>query len=315
MKHYFGLWIAISCSPFLNAQNVGIGTTVTKARLSLNGGLVIDQNDLNQGVLDVNNTNALFFGSDMKTGILNNRTPGQVSRSGLGFVTGGNRRMIIDSLGRVGINANANINYRLFVGGSTYSDDAVVGNTMEVNGRLSVNSSNHGALLYLKGILPSNDWGQHIILENKSDITYAAIMYDGDGLKMRNFNAGDKFYFRNSANESSMIIDDNGNITNNGDGLVVNSSSTQLRTFLYSGALLKNLNPGSSVRIAIAFPAFASVPYVSLAQVAEGTGSYDKVVYNVTDVTTTTAKISVYNPTDVVAEIDGLVKAIIVGAK
>jgi hypothetical protein len=316
MKQYLGLLIlAIHCTPFLTAQNVGIGTTVPKARLALNGGLVIDQLDLNQGVLDVNNTNALFFGSDMKTGILNNRTPGQVSRSGLGFVTGGNRRMIIDSLGRVAINATTNINYRLFVSGSTYSDDAVVGNTMEVNGRLSVNSSNHTALLYLKGILPSNDWGQHIIMENKSNASYGSIMYDDGGMKMRNFSAGNRFYFRNSANESSMIIDDDGNITNNGDGLVVNSGSTQLKTYLYSGALLKNLNPGSSVRILIAFPAFASVPYVSLSQVAEGTGSYDKVVYNVTDVTTTTAVIAVYNPTDVVAAIDGLVKAIIVGAK
>ena len=152
-------------------------------------------------------------------------------------------------------------------------------------------------------------------MENRSDASYGAIMYDGGGIKMRNFNAGDKFYFRNSANENSMIIDDNGDITNNGDGLVVNSSSTQLKTYLYTGALQKNLTAGSAVRVTIAFPAFAAVPYVSLAQVAEGTGSYDKVVYNITDVTTTTAVVAVYNPTDVTAAIDGLFKAIIIGAK
>ena len=316
MKQFilFAFAAMIVCQ-FVKAQNVGIGTTIPKARLALNGGLVIDQGDLNQGVLDVNNNNALFFGSDMKTGILNNRTPGSVSRSGLGFVTGAARRMIIDSLGRVGINTNSDPDYRLNVLGTTFSSDAVVGNTMEVLGRLSVNSNNHSALLYLKGTLPSNDWGQHIILENKSNTNYGSIMYDDGGMKLRNFNAGDRFYFRNSANENSMVIDDNGNITNNGNGLVVNSSSTQLKTYLYSGPIQKNLGAGSSIRVAIAFPAFAAVPHVSIAQVAEGDGSYDKVVYNVTDVTTTTAVIAIYNPTNVNAGIDGFVKAIIIGAK
>jgi hypothetical protein len=300
---------------FANAQSVGIGTTQPKAMLALDGGLVIDQGDHNQGILDMVSNNALFFGSDMKTGILNSRVAGSVSRSGLGFVTSGSRRMIIDSFGRVGINSPADPSFRLYVNGTTFSSDAVIGNTMEVNGRLSVNTDKHDALLYLKGILPVNDWGQHIIMENKSNTSYGAIMYDDGGMKLRNFGVGDRFYFRNSANNTSMAIDDDGNITNNGDGLVVNSSSTQLKTFLYTGALQKNLGAGSAVRVGISFPAFAAVPYVSMAQVAEGTGSYDKVVYNITDVTTTTAVVAVYNPTTVTAAIDGVFKAIIIGAK
>src|SRR5688572_6732573 len=133
-KFTFFSFMAMLFCQVVSAQKVGIGTNDPKARLALNGGLVIDQGDLNQGVLDANNTNALFFGGDMKTGILNNRTAGSVSRSALGFVTSGIRRMIIDSLGRVAIGLNPNPNYNLAVGGRTYLTDAVVGNSMEVSG-------------------------------------------------------------------------------------------------------------------------------------------------------------------------------------
>ncbi|MES2645816.1 MAG: hypothetical protein V4717_02985 [Bacteroidota bacterium] len=309
------LLLLLAISQLVTSQSVGIGTLQPKAMLAIDGGLVIDQGDHNTGSISAINNNALIFGSDMKTGIFNNRTPGLLSRSGLNFVTGGFRRMTIDSIGRVSINTNTALNFSLNVGGNSYFADAVVGNNLEIGGRLSINSSNKSALLYLKGILPENDWGQHIMMESRFNSETGAILYDDFGMKFRNFGVGDKFYFRNSANENSMTIDDDGNITNNGAGMVTNSSSTQLKTFLYSGGVAADLGVGKSVTFVIGGWNFSSIPYVAVAQVPGGTASYDKVIYTIHDVTTTTAIVTMYNPTNVTADISGTFRAIAIGAK
>ncbi|MEI2738466.1 MAG: hypothetical protein V9F01_06760 [Chitinophagaceae bacterium] len=100
---------------------------------------------------------------------------------------------------------------------------------------------------------------------------------------------------------------------NSGDGIVRSSNGNQLRTQLFTAPLSVGLGAGTSYLFNITFPAFTSVPHISVAQVAEGTYSYRKLVYNIHDVTTTAAQITIFNPTDEAAVIDGIFKAIIIG--
>jgi hypothetical protein len=100
---------------------------------------------------------------------------------------------------------------------------------------------------------------------------------------------------------------------NNGDGIVRSSNGNQLRTELYSGPLSTGIGAGVAVLFNISFSAFSSVPHVSVAQVPEGTLSYRKLIYDVHDVTTTSAQVTIYNPTPEAATINGNFKAIIIG--
>ena len=96
---------------------------------------------------------------------------------------------------------------------------------------------------------------------------------------------------------------------------MVNSSSTQLKTYLYSGTIDKTLGAGSSTTFVIGGWNFAGVPFVSVAQVPAGTASYDKVVYTIHNVTTTGAIVTMYNPTNITADVAGTFRAIAIGAK
>ncbi len=98
-----------------------------------------------------------------------------------------------------------------------------------------------------------------------------------------------------------------------GDGIVRSSNGNQLRTQLYSGAISANLSAGGSITFNIGFSAFSTAPHISVAQVAEGSNSYDKVIYTVHDVTTISAQVTIYNPTSGAANINGNFKAIIIG--
>jgi hypothetical protein len=80
------------------AQNVGIGTTAPKVRLSVDSSIMIDQSNSNTGNLG---RGALLFGDDGKVGIGRSWLNGSVARSGLSFYTNNLRRMTIDSTGNV----------------------------------------------------------------------------------------------------------------------------------------------------------------------------------------------------------------------
>ena len=302
------------------AQRVGIGTMQPTAMLSIDSGLVIDQGDHNKGVL---NPSALSFGGDAKTGILNNRTPGSVLRSGLSFITGGFRRVIIDSVGNIGIGVSSHPDYRLNVSGTTFTSSLVVNANTSIGGQLSVNSQNTTALVYLKGIAGTpGDWGQHIILENRTTADYGAILYDINGMKFRNFNASNGFYFRNSANTNSMYINATGDVSaagtvsvQGGKGIVRSSNATQLKTVLITIPLPSaNLAPGGYQQVNFTFEAFSEIPNVSLAQIS--TESSKRLVYTLHNVSTTGGTLTVFNTTaDYVAPIGGIIKATVIGAE
>lgn len=130
-----------------NTGRVGIGTNVPNARLALDSGMVIDQDDKNVGGL----SSALVFGSDGQTGISRSTLVGSTTRSGLGFHVKGARSMVLDSTGQLGI-GTINPLQTLHVAGNSYVSGNlglgtsaptnrlhVVGNAL-VDGSLNVNA-------------------------------------------------------------------------------------------------------------------------------------------------------------------------------
>ena len=141
-----------------NSGRVGIGPLVPKARMAVDSSLMIDQANTNDNTLG---KGALLFGSDGKVGIFRNTLCcGFNSRSGLSFTTNDVRWMLIDSMGRVGINT-PNPSQFLHVNGNAV-----------VNGSLGIGSStpdyafeNLGGYNYMyyslgigTGIVPSSTW-------------------------------------------------------------------------------------------------------------------------------------------------------------
>jgi len=131
-----------------NTGRVGIGTNTPNARLAIDSGIVIDQDDLNTGTL----SSALVFGSDGQTGISRSAAVGSTTRSGLAFHIKGLRRMLLDSTGQLGIGTvnpvqalhvvgNGYVSGNLGIGTAAPSNKLhVVGNAL-VDGSLNVNTS------------------------------------------------------------------------------------------------------------------------------------------------------------------------------
>lgn len=144
----FGIAFSLLFSFCTIAQRVGIGTTNPLARLAVDSGILIDQSNLNQGNLTAG---ALQFGSDGVVGISRSTVSGSAARSGIGFYTGAFRRMLIDSVGRVGINTtiplqrlhvdgNAYVSGNIGVGVSDPGFDIHIANSARIGGYIGVNA-------------------------------------------------------------------------------------------------------------------------------------------------------------------------------
>jgi hypothetical protein len=118
-----------------NTGRVGIGVTTPNARFAVDSSIMVDQENGNTGSL----TSALLFGSDGQAGISRSFLAGSTTRSGLGFHTGGLRRMVLDSTGQLGI-GSINPIQALHVVGSGY-----------ITNNLGVGASNPTERLHVAG--------------------------------------------------------------------------------------------------------------------------------------------------------------------
>jgi hypothetical protein len=143
---FLALWLLVSTIG--SSQRVGIGTTNPLARLAVDSGILIDQSNLNLGNLIAG---ALQFGSDGAVGISRSALTGSAARSGLAFYTGSFRRLLIDSVGRVGINTifpgqrlhvegNAYIAGNIGVGIPDPAFDIHINNSARIGGYLGINA-------------------------------------------------------------------------------------------------------------------------------------------------------------------------------
>ena len=99
------------------SQRVGVGTNEPLARLSVDSSIMLDQSNVNQGNLL---SGSLLFGSDGAAGIGRSTLNGNAARNGLGFFTQGFRRMLLDSVGRLGIGTSIPLQ-RLHLEGNFYT--------------------------------------------------------------------------------------------------------------------------------------------------------------------------------------------------
>jgi hypothetical protein len=114
-----GLFILFNSSLSAHAQNVGVGLSNPLCKLSINGSLMIDQNNTNFGTLD---SAALVFGSAGTTGIISKKTF-TGNQHGLSFFTNGTDRVTLSDNGNLAIGAGPQPTYRFYVNnGNSYFD-------------------------------------------------------------------------------------------------------------------------------------------------------------------------------------------------
>jgi len=78
------------------------------------------------------------------------------------------------------------------------------------NGKIGVVTTTPRSPLHIKG--DASGWDKALTIENHDTTDYAQILVDSDGLKFRTFSNGDHFYFRDNGNNTTMRIEDGGNV-------------------------------------------------------------------------------------------------------
>ncbi|MGB8192319.1 MAG: hypothetical protein WCF67_10395 [Chitinophagaceae bacterium] len=105
------------------AQNVGIGTVAPQRKLTVNGSIMLDQGNQNNGTLD---TAALIFGSAATVGINSKKTG--AGSNGLSFWTAGVPQLNLGSDGHFGIGGVSSASYKLRVyNGNSYFEGNIYG--------------------------------------------------------------------------------------------------------------------------------------------------------------------------------------------
>lgn len=302
-----------------NLGRVGIGVSNPLARFAIDSGLVVDQSNSNDpGVAGRNH--GLFFGNQGLVGITSNKQNGSTLRGGLSFFTGGQRRMVIDSVGRIAIGTSPDPNYQMILAGSTGS--MYIGGSLNVfsvfnrgdmliDDRLAVNSDVIGsAALRIKGRTGTPDsWGQHIMLVSATTSDSAAILYDGDGMKFRTFDGGDGFFFRNSTNQTTLRVLEDGNVAASGEitslnrGVVLghDGNSHQIRYFTsnFSPGFGFSIGSGVSAPLGVNFNlGFTASPFIIAAELVGcdvSSGNIRRVILNPISTTTTSASFEIVN--------------------
>jgi hypothetical protein len=243
------------------AQNVGIGTGNPQKLFSVNGSVLIDQENKNTGTLD---SASLRFGTLAMVGISSNQSGAGVNMNGLNFWTNNINRLSITNAGMVGINNTA----------PAYS--------------LDVSGTGRFNYLYTSGLYSYSTIQTEFDLIANDDI-YAG----GDGTIMGKLGIGGSFnnsyslrvignglFTTNLGIDGTLRVDGTatigGKITNEGKGLVLSNSATTLRAGFSSGTFSIALNPGQVIDITFCIPTFtggnANVRPV-ISQLVPGTGA------------------------------------------
>lgn len=133
----------------ISAQNVGIGTNTPTKKLSIAGGISVDQNNASTGVPD---SVAITFGTiGSPAAIFSSKVPGSPTTNGLEFWTNGIPRLSITQQGTVSINTNnPDPIYAFYVAGGMRSYTFNT-NTASINSSLYVTSATNSGSVNING--------------------------------------------------------------------------------------------------------------------------------------------------------------------
>lgn len=243
------------------AQNVGIGTQSPLKLLSVNGSILVDQGNMNTGLLD---SAALRFGTNANVGISSNQSGAGSNINGLDIWTNNSKRIIITSGGRVGINNSA----------PDYTFD--------------VNGTGRFGFVYTSGIYSYANVQSlfDLIAEDDLRVDDDASIYGNLGIGAA-FNPsykllveGNGLFTTNVGIDGTLRVDGTANIggkiTNEGKALMLSNSTTTLKGGFSSGTFSLALNAGQAIDLVFCIPTFvgsnANVrPMIS--QFVPGTGA------------------------------------------
>jgi hypothetical protein len=186
--------------------NLGIGVAIAQKPLSVGGGAVIDQNDLNTGTI----SNVLSFGNNSSEGLGSKRNAG-IGQFGLDFYTAGNKRMSISNNGNIGIGTDNPIaNLDIMVGSNRnfqFKNDVVP--TLDITS----NNTNDGlaGIMRLRNaieIMPSVDATRSGKLDVRNTAGSATILLNGANgeITANKLNAPNMPSFGQKINESCVFI-------------------------------------------------------------------------------------------------------------
>ena len=266
------------------AQRVGIGTTEPLARLAVDSSIMIDQAGNNSGTLA---TGALIFGPEYKVGIGSRRYLSSTTRMGMDFYTNGARRMLIDSIGNIGIGTIAPL-HKLHVIGElfgtyVFTNHLSIGNTNPIYD--FENNSGYNYMSYGLGIgtVPTSTYKLDVDngpVRLRQDVRIDGVLNPNNALTIGN----------NTTIEGSLLVETN-------KGIVRNNTSTQLKIVRTSVELSATLGAGASVDSGtFTFETFGAVPQVYVGNVLSSSNNeWDRVQYIPFDVTTNSCKFRVIN--------------------
>lgn len=309
--HYKLLLLNIFFMQIAIAQNVGIGLTDPQKNLSIFGGLNIDQANTNAATLG---TNSLTFGSNSGEGIASNRSffaPNNEVTNDVSIFTNNTERFRINKYGRIGINWPISISQ-----GSFYLDQLV-----NIN-----NSGNHRAYAY--------DRDKHaLLIADLRDVPND--IYDGGYLFMGVNRLNNLSYIQAEKNSyganagNTLLLQYRGNVTvgevlnptaklevkgdvkinsdgtstkgdlvvRNDNGIIRNETSKQLLKQNKTLTINASFAAGETKFYDFVWPtAFTETPEAYVGSVVSGSGGWAEVVMSVALVTTTGARLYVYNP-------------------
>lgn len=249
MKQFAFVIALFSCYVSFS-QAVGIGTTNPQKTFSVNGSILIDQDNKNFGTLD---SAGLRFGTLSGVGVSSNRATTGNNRNGLDFWTTGVKRLVITDLGLVGINTQVPL-YPLDVFGPARANELIA--------NLSVSAGTD--------LRASRDL---LITRNASIMGNAAIGGTPEaGYKLKV--VGNGLFTTNVGVDGTLRVD--GKITNDGRGIMLSNSSTTFRSGFSLGTFTLSLNAGQFADVTFIITPFTgtnSNVRVMIAQFSPGTGA------------------------------------------
>lgn len=238
------------------SQAVGIGTTNPQKTFSVNGSILIDQDNKNFGTLD---SAGLRFGTTSLVGISSNRATTGENRNGLDLWTGGLKRLVITSgSGYVGINMNSP-QYQLDVNGITRMYHLITGSA-EVGGTVSAGWDLRAA--------------RDLLIDRNARITGNTTIGGAIDPVYKFKVVGNGLFTTNVGVDGTLRVD--GKITNEGRGIMLSNSGTTFRSGFSLGTFTLSLNAGQFADVTFAITPFTgtnSNVRVMIAQFSPGTGA------------------------------------------